>query len=311
MSAQTENDTVAFVFPGVGIDLCGHEAEFIARHQATVSPYLAQASARAHVDLEAAIQSGSLLRLDDRARELLAYGFNCAAAAVYRKAGIAPAFLAGHSLGIYSAITVGEALSFEDGLGLVEKAHACVRAVCEKARFGMAVIVGLSVEEIGGMLDCDAYNGICVANRNNATSLVLTGLRSELEAFMEEAERHGALKAAMLPVEAPYHHPLWAAPASNKFRHHLMTLSWQASVCPIVSSIDGSLLTQPGELLELTAANLSSPICWQGVVEALGTAGTHLAIECGLGISLTQNARFIPSSPKHVNVKTSQWRLGI
>ena len=306
-----ENEKIAFIFPGVGIEHCGHEAGFVARHRCTVSPYLEQASERADVDLAQAIAAGELRSLSNLAREILTYAFNCAAAAVYMRAGLVPTLMAGHSMGIYSAMVSAGSLSFSDGLGAVEKAHELVQATCAGKGFGMAAVVGLSAAEVTALLDTEAYADSCIANVNNATSVVLTGRRRELELFLKEAEAHGALKAGLLGVDAPYHHPVWAAGASAAFRHHLQTLTWQSPDCPIISSIDGSLLTDVDTLLDFTARNLCSPICWQGVTEAMGVAGIGLAVECGAGVSLTQNARFLKGCPPHTNIRSVQWRLGI
>jgi malonyl CoA-acyl carrier protein transacylase len=115
----------------------------------------------------------------------------------------------------------------------------------------------------------------------------------------------------LLDIDMPYHHPGYLAAATDRFRAFLSGLAWSVPCCPIVSPIDQALLADPARLLECTASNISTPIRWQKVVERLAALGVAVAVECGPGISLTQHASFIEGAPKHVNTKTSAWKLGI
>ena len=121
----------AFVFPGVGVTPSGHEGEFLNRHREVMQPFLDEAGAFAGEDLAAAVAPPSAVgaagRPSSRAEELRTYAFDCAVAAVYRNSGLEPSYVAGHSLGIYAALAVGGAVSFGDGLAMVERARAFVR----------------------------------------------------------------------------------------------------------------------------------------------------------------------------------------
>ena len=305
----------AFVFPGVGVTPSGHEGEFFQRHREVMQPFLDEAVAFAGEDLHAILASRPAAgRPSPRAEELLelfTYAFDCAVAAVYRQAGLEPSYVAGHSLGLYAALAVTGVVSFGDGLAMVVRARDFVREACPPGQFGMAVVIGMRAAEIVSLLGDPAHAGVARANINNDTATVLSGSVVDLEDFLEVARREGAFKAVLLDVDMPYHNPVYLAPATDRFRAFLGGLAWSAPFCPLVSPIDQALLEDPAELLECTACNISTPIRWQKVVERLAALGVAVAVECGPGISLTQHASFIPGAPKHVNTKTSAWKLRI
>jgi len=304
----------AFVFPGVGVAPSGHEGEFLQRHRGVMQPFLDEASAFAGEDLNAALRPATPDgpgRLSACGEELFTYAFDCAVAAVYLQAGLEPAYVAGHSLGLYAALAVTGAVRFGDGLAMVERARAFVREACPHGPFGMAVVIGMRQVEIERLLGDPAHGGLALANVNNETAAVLSGKVPDLRRFLAAADREGALKAVLLDIDLPYHNPRFLAPATDRFRTFLGTLAWTAPSCPIVSPIDQALLEDPAALWECTARNISSPIRWLKVIERLAALEAAVAVECGPGISLTQHAYFISGAPKHVNTKTSPWKLGI
>lgn len=311
MSGIPETGITAFAFPGVGVEFCGCEAGFLHRHTRLVSPFLQEASAAARQDLGAAIAVGSASSLGGLANEILTYAFDCAAAAVFQDAGIHPGLVAGHSLGIYAAVMIAGAVSFTDGLRMVMEAHRLVDAISSDGEFGMAAVVGLTDRDIGSILVPGKYPSVCMVNSNNPASKIFAGRARELRPFLRAAESLEAIKAALLPVRGPYHHPELLRQVSSEFGVFLESVTWAAAGCPVVSSIDQALLVSSRDLLNLVATNLSSPIHWQSVVETFAREGVDTVLECGPGISLTQNARFIAGSPRHVNIKTSRRRLGV
>ena len=194
---------------------------------------------------------------------------------------------------------------------MVETAYALVHQTCPNGDFGMGAVVGLTTEDIGPLLEKPEFASIELANANNATSLVLSGAKRELRDLLHEAEALGAFKAVLLNIDRPYHNPRFLEPVTHTFRHFLKGLAWHTPRHPIVSSLDQRLLSTPEDLLDFTARNLAVPIHWHKVIETFSALGVNLVIECGPGLSLTQNARFIPGSPPHVNTKTSRRRLGV
>lgn len=305
-----ETERVAFVFPGIGAPLCGAEAEFVARHRAVMAPYLAEASDRAGADLADALARQTVHTLDHRARELFVHAFNCGAYAVCEGMGLRPAYVAGYSFGIYSALAVTGALRYSDGLALADRARQLATEDCAGHRCGMAAIVGLGEAEVRAILQRPDCASLCLANVNSDTSVILSGLCAELEIALAEALARDALKAVMLDTDIPFHNPRFLAPAAERFRAGLGACDWRPAACPVISSINQSLLTAPQELLDLTARNLCTPIHWRRIVERMAALGITQAIECGPGVSLTRSAQFIDGAPPHTNVKIAMRRRG-
>lgn len=310
MLNNTESDKIAFVFPGVGVPLCGYEGAFFTKHRSIMAAFLEEASRQASADMMAALSAENIANFSALDRELFAYAFGCACAAVYREYGVKPTCVTGHSLGVYAALSAAGAISFSDGLRVVVRAYELARDTCREGKFGMGVTVGLTSDEIEKMLSEGDYGSICLVNFNNPTAYVLSGYRHELKLFLAEAESQGALKAMFLEVVAPYHNPGFLSAASDGLELFLKELSsWNPPICPIISPFDQAELATEEQLVAMVARNLSNPIYWQRAIEAMSQLGVRSVFECGAGISLTQNSRFIPGAPKHFNCKTSGWRL--
>lgn len=303
------NGACAIVFPGVGITPCGAEAAWFERHRAVMEPFVAEASELAHSDLVAALEGSRWAELSPRELELFAHGYNCAVDAVYRQAGIVPTLVAGHSLGIYSAMVGAGACSYADGLRMVDEAHRLSKEAARSGDYGMGVTVGLSRDQVAGLLASVQPEALSLANSNSPTSHILSGQREVLHEVLCRAAELDALKAVDLGVQVPFHHAPALAGATAELRQVLQGLSWSTPQCPVLSTIDQRLLDQPEDLMELTALNLSTAIHWQRSVEAMAAGGIELVWESGPGVSLTQNARFIQGAPRHLSIRTAQRRL--
>jgi len=177
--------------------------------------------------------------------------------------------------------------------------------------YTMAITIGLGAGEIDQILSSGYYDRLCMVNSNNDTCKVFAGPRQSIARFVEEAQRHEALGARFLDVSIPYHHSRLLDGVSGAFHSFLQTLRWSPPLCPIVSSIDQGLLTTAEELIGFTAANLCTPINWERVAAALYGRGVTRVIECGPGISLTQNGRFMPFRLEYVNIKSLSRKLGL
>jgi len=308
---QNESGKVAFVFPGIGVAPCGYEADFYSRHQSQMRPFFEHASELAGVDLAEAATNGGAQDLGHRANELFTCAFSCAGYAVYASLGFTPSCVAGYSLGVYSALFASGALSFADSLKIAVKAHILVQDVLPEGEFGMGIVVGLRGEEVEQLLQESGDEQLCVANTNSATAYVLAGRRDTLALLLDRAETLGALRTSLLTLDVPFHNPHFLGKASSDLTDFLGGFAWASPACPVVSSIDQRLLVTPDQLIAFTALNLSTPIHWLRVTEALAGQDVRMVIECGPGISLTQNARFIAGSPRHTSVQTSKRRLGV
>lgn len=299
----------AFVFPGVGVKLSGHELACVRAHREPFAVRLREASEAAHEDLETALAECRVGVRDSRQDHFFTYAFSCAMADMCRARGIHAELMAGYSFGIYGALYASGALSFEDGLAAIGRAYDLMDTVSRGRDYAMALTMGLSGGEIDQMLSEGYYDRLCMVNSNNATCKIFAGPRESLERFLSEARRREALDARFLDVAIPYHHPRLLDGVAGAFHGFVSNLQWHPPLCPVVSSIDQGLLTTTAELVDFAAANLCTPINWERVAAALHGRGVSCAFECGPGISLTQNGRFMPFHIHYVNVKSIERRL--
>lgn len=268
-------------------------------------PFLVKASSVAGTDLVDILNEGMLGQLDERSNQLFTFAYSHGVAQAHMDAGISPAVAAGYSLGIYAAVSVSGAVRFDESLGIVGTAFDIMKAQCAADTFGMGAIIGLSEEETLRILASGEYSSVCRTNTNNETCGVFSGLKDDMGRFFNEARGHGALSTVTFRVSVPYHHPRYIAAASQTFLDALQTLSWRDAEIPIISSINQAPLVKAADLVKFLSQNLASPVHWQKVAETIARRGATIVYECGPGISLCQNNRFIPNHLRYVTIKKS------
>jgi [acyl-carrier-protein] S-malonyltransferase len=308
MTLFEENEWV-FLFPGIGVKPFGKEGIFYQAYRSILDPFFRQASEMASRDLTAPLLHNAPLAGDQFSHEVFAYVFAHGTFQVFRRRGLVPKVTAGHSLGVYAALSAAGAISFADGLAIIKEAHHLGRKHNPEHLFGVVVIIGLNHDELAAVIHDNGLSSVNLANLNNAGSGVYVGLRKETDRLLAWAEGAGAIKTIRLPVDIPFHSPLFMREASRELRLFLASLHWRKPSCPVLSALDHRLLTATEDLIDMTAANLSHPIHWPGVIKKLSNTGVKAAIECGAGVSLTQHARFIDKAPRHYNLRNLKRRL--
>ncbi len=301
---------VAFVFPGAAVEPCGAEAPFYQRHRDLMQPLLSQASDLASVDLEAVLQGGRLAELSERAGQLFTVAYSQGVATVHAHAGIAPVVAAGYSLGIYAALSASGAIAFRDCLTLAASAFDLMKEACGTASFAMGAVVGLTQAETEAMLAGGMYPSVCMTNTNNDTCGVFSGTTGDVDAFFADALGRGALSTKKFGLSIPYHHPGYLRECALKLYNAAEKYSWRDATVPVLSSIDRTPLVAAADLARFVSANIASPVNWQKVVEAVAATGVTTAYECGPGISLCQNGRFVENRLRYVTVKKLLKREG-
>ena len=304
---------LGLVFPGIGVDWCGAEWLFLERHASVMTPFLEQASAMAGKNLVLSGDLNPVERLSARETELLTHAFNCGVNAVLAEAGLEAVCATGHSLGLYSAVAASGAVGFADSLKLVDRACALVREACPGGRdsFAMGAVVGLAVEDVRQLARPTAAGGLEIAIQNNPYSFVVSGPKEDVERFLAEAGEQGAPKVIRLRVDYPYHNPALMGRVIEPFERFLRTLPWTVAARPVLCPFDQLLWRRTDGLIRCVAQTPASPFNWLKTMGSMMEAGIDTVVECGPGISLTQNARFIAGLPPHVNLKNIRSRLGL
>lgn len=194
-----------------------------------------------------------------------------------------PAYVAGHSMGEFSALVAAGALTFEDGLRLVRERGRLMKQAGEKSPGGMAAVIGLErgvLEEVCAAARQESGEYVGIANDNCPGQLVISGTRTALERAMTLAKERGAKRAIPLAVSIAAHSPLMAE-AAAEFRRALEATPFQRPTVPIVANATAGPLTDPAEIREALGRQLTSPVRWSESVRWMIAQGVTRFIEVG------------------------------
>jgi len=289
--------TFAVVFPGQGSQSLGMLAELAAAQPVVVETF-AEASEQLGEDLWALAQGGPEARLNrtDRTQPvMLAAGV--AVWRVWREAGGAePAFMAGHSLGEYTALVCSGVLGFADTVRLVALRGALMQEAVPEGQGGLAAILGLDDETIEAVCaDVMAVPGgglVTPINYNAPGQVVIAGSREAVERAIEAARAAGAKRAVPLALSVPPHCALMR-PAAERLAAELGTLHFGAPRVPVIHNLDSTVAAGPEAIRERLIQHLEQPVRWSQGVRLMAERGVTTLIECGPGKVLTGLTRRI------------------
>ena len=194
-----------------------------------------------------------------------------------------PVYVAGHSMGEFSALVAAGALSFEDGLKLVRERGRLMKQADERSPGGMAALLGLQREQVDALCatvreQSGAHVG--VANDNCPGQIVISGATGALEQAMELAKEQGAKRAKRLAVSIAAHSPLMAE-AAAEFRRVLDATLFREPVIPLVANATASPLTALDEIRDALNRQLTSPVRWTESVQWMIGQGVTRFVEVG------------------------------
>jgi [acyl-carrier-protein] S-malonyltransferase len=211
------------------------------------------------------------------------------------KSGSLPSWLAGHSLGEYSALVAAQSIRFEDALPLVRfRAQAMQEAVPEGTG-GIAAILGLEEGALLGVC-AEASQGEVVepANLNSPGQVVVAGHRAAVERAMALARQKGAKRAVMLPMSAPSHCSLMK-PAAERLRERLEAIEVRKPMINVIHNRFVESFADPARIRQALVEQLYNPVRWIETVEFLGRKGVTRMVECGPGKVLSGlSKRIVP-----------------
>lgn len=307
---MSEPTAAAFVFPGLEWQSPGSAqdcAAVYARHQAVFAPLFALAADAVGAPLEGGVTDGSALA--PLPRQAFSFAWGLGMARLYEDRGAQPTVVAGHSLGVYAAVTASGALSVEDGLKALVAAWRCASAEAASGRWGLVAIAGLGAADLDALVAAEpASSALKRVIFNNPVTHVLAGDRDALARVLAEAERAQA-KTRWLDDAVPYHHLGLVGGAEAPFRRALEALSFRDAARPVISTLPPAqgdthaALHSAAALRAFLARNLVSTIAWDGAVRALVAAGVVLVHECGPGQTLSRLGRLVEPELKHVTVR--------
>lgn len=289
--------TFAAVFPGQGSQSIGMLGELAAAHP-EVQKTFAEASQALGYDLWALSQQGPEERLNSTQQTqpaLLAAGV--AAWRVWKAGGGRdPFFLAGHSLGEYTALVCAGAMDFQAAVKLVEFRGQAMQDAVPAGQGAMAAIIGLDDDAVRAACAEAAQGEVVEAvNFNAPGQVVIAGAKAAVERAGEACKARGAKRALPLPVSAPSHCALMK-PAAERLAQRLATLDIKPPHIPVLHNVDVRAHPDPDEIRAALKAQLHSPVRWVETVQKLAGDGLVKQLEFGPGKVLVGLAKRIDKS---------------
>ena len=194
-------------------------------------------------------------------------------------ANFQPDFVAGHSLGEFSALTAAGALSFEEGLSLVSKRAIAMQKACELQESTMAAILGLDDEVVEKI--CSEIEELVVpANYNCPGQLVISGSIEGINKAVEKCTEAGARRALVLSVGGAFHSPLME-PAREALESAIRESNLESPTVPVFQNVDGLAQTDPAIIKENLIKQLTAPVRWTQTMYNLIAAGVESFVEVG------------------------------
>ncbi len=289
---------LAFVFPGQGSQSLGMLGDLAARHPVIVETF-AEASAGAGVDLWALSQQGPEAQINQT--EFTQPALLAAGVAVWRAwqqhDGAAPAVLAGHSLGEYTALVASGALSLGDGAKLVRLRGQLMQGAAPAGTGAMAAVIGAEDALVAEVCRDASEDGSVVvpANFNSPGQIVIGGHAAAVDRAIALLGERGVRKVVKLAVSVPSHTPLMRE-AADRLAESMAAVAWHAPSLPVVQNVDATVHESVDAIRDALVRQLYLPVQWTRCVEALSARGVTRITECGPGKVLTGLVKRIDKS---------------
>ncbi|MEH7306935.1 ACP S-malonyltransferase [Neobacillus drentensis] len=275
---------IAFVFPGQGSQAVGMGKELAEKHH-EVMDYFKRADEKLNIPLSNLIFEGP--------KEELTITFNTQPALLttsiaildyFQKSGIKAAYVAGHSLGEYTALVAAGTLSFEEGVYAVRKRGEFMENAVPNGEGSMAAILGLDRDRLFEVTNevSESGNPVSLANLNCPGQIVISGSRKGVEIAGAKAKEAGAKRALPLEVSGPFHSALMK-PAADQLREVLDGIEMKDASVPIVANVTAEPITSASEMKDKLIEQLYSPVLWEDSVRKMIELGVDTFIEIGPG----------------------------
>ena len=221
---------------------------------------------------------------------------------VLHEKGVNPSFVAGHSLGEYSANVAAGTISFADAVRTVRNRGKYMQEAVPVGVGAMAAILGMDLEKVTAVCVEAAQGEVCEpANINSAEQIVISGHAAAVERATKLASERGAKRAIMLPVSAPFHCSLMK-PAQGRLAGDLQSLPFKKPALPIVCNVDATVIEDGTRARDALIRQVTGEVKWDQSVRLLIARGIQAFVEVGPGKVLCGLMRQIDRSKTSVNV---------
>ncbi|MFZ0380834.1 MAG: ACP S-malonyltransferase [Solirubrobacteraceae bacterium] len=278
----------AFVFPGQGSQKVGMGSDLLEAAPDVFEHYLSMADEASGLEIRRLCLEGPIEELTstDAAQPAL-FATSLAVVDLARDRGLRADFVAGHSLGEYTAAVVSGALEVEDGMRLVARRGRLMANAQSERPGAMAAIIGLDSERVDELCaQASSVGVVAPANLNTPAQIVCSGEEDAVMRLIELAEEAGADKAIRLKVGAAFHSVLME-PVQAQMAEAMADVRWRDPDTPLVGNATAAVKTTADEVREALIAQIASPVLWIDCVRTLRAEGCDLFLELGSGRTLS------------------------
>ncbi len=299
---SNQSRSIAFLFPGQGSQAVGMGKELAEKY-----PVARQTFEEADAALGYKLSQLCFEGPEDQLRltEITQPAILTASVAAYRvlnEKGLKPNFVAGHSLGEYSAHVAAGTFNFADAVRTVRNRGKYMQEAVPVGVGAMAAILGMDFDKLTALCIDAAQGEVCEpANINSPGQIVISGHATAIERAIKLAEQRGAKKAVLLPVSAPFHCSLMKA-AQDRLAADLQALQFQNPSIPVVCNVDAALITNAECSRDALIRQVTGSVKWEQSIRLLIAQGVQTFIEVGPGKVLWGLMRQIDRSKTCFNV---------
>lgn len=296
---------LAFLFPGQASQYCGMGRDLAANFPESKAVFDAADSALGFSIAQTCFEgSEEALKLTENTQPAILTVSTAAYRALENK-GIVPDFVAGHSLGEYSALVTAGGVDFSAAVKLVRARGKYMQEAVPAGQGAMAAILGLSPTEVADICKKAAENEVVSpANLNSPEQTVISGSAAAVKRAVEIASQSGAKRAVILPVSAPFHCALMM-PAQQRLESDLRATQFHTLKIPLITNVDAEAITSGEEARDALIRQVTAPVRWLDSVREMIESGVTVFVEVGPGKVLTGLLRQIDRSVRVFNVEDS------
>lgn len=302
---------IAFVFPGQGAQAVGMGKDAY-EQSAAAKAVFDRADAALGFGLSKLAFEGpeeSLRQTANTQPALLATSI--ALLELYKEArGVKPDYVAGHSLGEYSALAAAGAIGFEDAVRLVRARGTFMEEAVPGGKGAMAAVLGAEREALQTLCRdvTDKVGLVELANVNCPGQIVVSGSAEGVAAIVERGKEAGAKRVIPLEVSGPFHSSLMQ-PAADRLAAELAAASFRDAAVPVIANVNALPVTSADELRRLLVQQVTSPVLWEDTVRYLIAQGVDTFVEIGSGTVLAGLVRKVDKSVRTISINTAEAAL--
>lgn len=298
---------IAFVFPGQGAQAVGMGKDVYDSHEGARRVFDA-ADAALGFKLTDLVFSGpeESLKMTANTQPALV-ATSLALYEAFREKGIRPDYVAGHSLGEYSALAVAGVLAYDDAVRTVRARGELMEQAVPGGQGAMAAVLGA---ERGALSELcvgisRTVGAVELANVNCPGQIVVSGTKEGVQAVVEQGKEAGAKRVIPLEVSGPFHSSLMK-PAAEKLAGVLANVTMQPAAVPVVANVNAQPVTEPERIRELLVEQVYSPVLWEDTVAWLIAQGVDTFVEIGSGSVLAGLIKKVDKTVKVISVNNKE-----